>query len=119
VSIKGTHEMKCVIVISMCMMALTGCATRSKVAQELALGMTRTEVLHKAGKPFSKSCRRDADGNLIEVWSYNETTWDDGGWTADRTIITTNIYFENDEVKSYENAGERAVASPDSMVIVL
>lgn len=104
----------------MCMLTiLTGCATRSTICQNLALGMTKQEVLVSAGKPYSKSCRKDSEGNIIEVWSYNETTWDDGGWTYDRTIVTTRILFENNEVKSFENAGERAVAGRDNTLLIL
>jgi hypothetical protein len=81
--------------------------------------MTKQEVLIKVGKPFSKSCSKDADGNIIEVWSYNETTWDDGGWSENRTILKTNVLFdEKGTVKSYENAGERAVADPTSAIFI-
>lgn len=86
---------------------LSGCATTSQVAQDISLGMTSQEVLKNSGKPFSKNIYQDCEGNIIEEWSYKETTWDDGGWSWDKTIINTVVIFENDKVKSLSNAGER------------
>jgi len=89
------------------LITLSSCATTSMVTQDIALGMTTQEVLSKAGKPFSKSVYKDAAGNVIDEWSYKETTWDDGGWSWDKTIINTVVIFENSKVKSFGNAGER------------
>lgn len=86
---------------------LSGCATTSQVAQDISLGMTSQEVLKNSGKPFSKNIYQDSEGNTVEEWSYKETTWDDGGWSWDKTIINTVIIFENGNVKSLSNAGER------------
>lgn len=55
---------------------LIGCATTSKVAQNITLDMSTDEVLRKSGKPFSKNAFKDSVGNVIEEWVYRETTWD-------------------------------------------
>jgi len=86
---------------------LSGCATTSVVTQDIALGMTKQNVISKAGKPFSKNGYKDSSGNIIDVWSYKETTWDDGGWSWDKTVISTEVVFENNKVQSFGNVGER------------
>jgi hypothetical protein len=83
------------------------CATTSMVTQDISLGMTKKEVISKAGKPFSKNSYKNNSGSIVDEWSYKETTWDDKGWSWDRTIINTVVIFENDEVKSFGNVGER------------
>ena len=89
------------------LMILSSCATTSMVSQDIELGMTKHEVLSKAGKPFSKNVYKDSTGNVIDEWSYKETTWDDGGWSWDKTIVNTIVIFENNKVRSFGNAGER------------
>ena len=77
------------------------------VTQNIDLGMTTQEVQNKVGKPFSKNVYKDREGNVIAEWCYKETTWDDGGWSWDRTVINTIVFFENDKVKTFGNLGER------------
>lgn len=89
------------------LLLLSSCATTSMVTQNIDLGMTTHEVRSKAGKPFSKNVYKDHTGNVIAEWLYKETTWDDGGWSWDRTIINTIVVFENNKVKSFGNSGER------------
>ena len=88
-------------------LGLAGCATTSRVTQNLSLGMNTDEVLRKTGIPFSKNASRDARGDIIEEWIYRETTWDDAGWTWDRTIINTVVKFRNGKVESFGKEGER------------
>jgi len=78
-----------------------GCATTSRVAQNISLGMTTQEVLRVAGKPFSKNIAKDAAGNAVEEWFYRETTWDDAGWSWDRTIVNSIVTFKNGKVESF------------------
>src|SRR3989338_2712658 len=88
-------------------LSLIGCVTTSKVAQNITLNMSTDEVLRKSGKPFSKNAFKDSEGNAIEEWVYRETTWDDGGWSWDRTLINTVVKFKNDKVESFGKEGER------------
>ncbi len=86
---------------------LSGCATQSAIVQDLSLGMTSQEVLRKGGSPFSKNVYKDINGNVVEEWSYKETTWDDGGWSWDKTVINTIVIFENNKVIAFKNNDER------------
>ncbi len=98
--------MKKLVFLLMCL-GLIGCATTSKVTQNISLGMTADEVIRKAGIPFLKNASRDAEGNAAEEWIYRETTWDDAGWSWDRTIINTVVRFRNGRVESFGKEGER------------
>ena len=90
------------------MVLMEGCATTSRVAQNISLGMTTQEVLRVAGKPFSKNIAKDAAGNAIEEWFYRETTWDDAGWSWDRTIVNSVVTFKNGKVEGFsKNDKER------------
>ena len=82
-------------------LGLVGCATTSRVAQKISLGMTTDEVRKAAGQPFSKNVMKGSDGNAIEEWVYRETTWDDGGWSWDKTQINTVVAFKNGKVESF------------------
>lgn len=99
---------KIITIAFVSILLLSGCATTSKVAQNISLGMTTQEVIKSSGKPFSKNISKDSEGCIIEEWSYRETTWDDGGWSWDRTIVNTVITFENGRVKSMSNEGEKS-----------
>ncbi len=83
------------------MILVGGCATTSRVAQNISLGMTTQEVLRVAGKPFSKNIAKDAAGNAVEEWFYRETTWDDAGWSWDRTIVNSVVTFKNGKVEGF------------------
>lgn len=80
-----------------------GCATTSKVTK-VDLGMNQTEVTAAIGRPYKKEASTDPSGKLIETWSYQDTTWDDGGWSWNRTIVHSNIIFVNGVVSSIGNA---------------
>jgi len=68
--------------------------------------MTQPQVLRSVGKPFSKSAEQ-RDGAVIETWVYKETTWDQGGWSWNRTVSDSEIVFRNGRVVSYGIAKER------------
>ena len=68
--------------------------------------MTQLQVLRSVGKPFSKSAEQ-RDGAVIETWVYKETTWDQGGWSWNRTVSDSEIVFRNGRVVSYGIAKER------------
>jgi hypothetical protein len=80
---------------------VSGCATTSRVAQNISLGMSPQEVQSAAGKPFSRNLMKDAEGNGIEEWTYRETIWDDGGWSWDKTIINSVVTFKNGKVEKF------------------
>ena len=85
---------------------LGGCTTTSRVAQNISLGMTTQEVVIAAGKPFTKNINKDEEGNTVEKWFYKETTWDDGGWTWDRTIVNSVVTLKNGKVESFLKDGD-------------
>lgn len=103
----NSDKSRSIICLILSLITLVGCATTSQVAQSVTLGMSPQQVLVSSGKPYSKNIYRDSEGNYIEEWSYKETTWDDAGWSWDKTVINTVITFENGQVKSMNNAGER------------
>jgi len=85
---------------------VTGCATTSHVAQNISLGMSAQEVHKSDGEPYSKDISKDAKGNVVERWYYKETTWDDGGWSWDRTVVNSVVTFKNGKVESFSKAGK-------------
>ena len=91
------------------MILVEGCATTSRVTQNVSLGMTTQEVLAVAGKPFSKNIAKDAAGNAVEEWFYRETTWDDAGWSWDRTIVNSVVTFKNGRVESFSQGRQRTL----------
>lgn len=68
--------------------------------------MTQAQVVRSVGKPFSKSAEQ-RDGGVIETWVYKETTWDQGGWSWNRTVSDSEIVFRNEKVVSYGVVKER------------
>jgi len=98
---------------------LVGCATTSKVVQNVTLGMTTQEALRAGGRPFSKNAYQDTSGDMVEEWTYRETTWDDGGWSWDRTILNTTLVFRNNKLVSFGNTGSQwktRVPAPDIVI---
>lgn len=67
--------------------------------------MTQAEVLRSVGKPFSKSADV-VNGVSVERWGYKETTWDQGGWSWNRTVSDSEIIFRNGRVASFGIAKE-------------
>jgi len=99
---------KCIIIILLCCVFISGCfATSSKVTQRLSLGMTTSEVATLIGYPFSKNAYTNSRNNSIEEWEYKETTWDDGGWSWDKTQISSILFFENGKLKAFNKSNER------------
>lgn len=76
-------------------LALCGCQTSSKVAAKIDLGMSQEQVVQAVGKPLKKSAFLDVSDDKIEVWQYQETTWDDAGFSWDRTIVRSQLTFRN------------------------
>lgn len=79
-----------------------GCATTSRV-NKIDLGMSASQVVSTIGQPYKKQRTTDSRGNRIEVWSYQDTTWDEGGWSWNRTVVHNNVVFVNGQVKSITN----------------
>ena len=76
------------------------CQTTTRTTNRIAVGMTQEEVIHSVGAPFSKSAEIQ-DGVSIEKWIYKETTWDQGGWSWNRTVSDSAVIFRNGKVVSY------------------
>jgi hypothetical protein len=62
--------------------------------------MTQAEVLRAVGAPFSKTAEEQS-GVTVEKWIYKETTWDQGGWSWNRTVSDSAVVFRNGRVVSY------------------
>src|SRR6266581_7118996 len=85
---------------------IVGCQTTTQTTNRVSVGMTQAEVLRSAGKPFSKSAEQKG-GALVETWIYKETTWDQGGWSWNRTVSDSAIVFRNGRVVSFGVEKER------------
>jgi len=81
------------------------CQTTTRTTNQISVGMTQAEVIRAVGKPFSKSAEV-ADGVAMEKWVYKETTWDQGGWSWNRTVSDSAIIFRNGKVVSYGVASQ-------------
>lgn len=86
---------------------LTGCQTTSKIAAKIDLGMTKEQVLAAVGKPLKKAAFMDTNGDKIEVWKYQETTWDDAGFSWDRTIVRSQLTFKNNQLVAIGDLPDR------------
>ena len=62
--------------------------------------MTQDEVRRAVGAPFSKAAEQH-DGVTLEKWIYKETTWDQGGWSWNRTVSDSAVVFRNGRVVSF------------------
>ena len=62
--------------------------------------MTQAEVIRAVGLPRSKSAQIE-DGVSVEKWIYKETTWDQGGWSWNRTVSDSAVVFQNGRVVSF------------------
>ena len=82
-------------ILTLLFVLTTGCQTASKVAAKVSLGMTNQQVTAAVGNPLKKAAFMDTNGDRIEVWQYQETTWDDGGWSWDRTVVRSQLTFRN------------------------
>src|SRR5437899_9822211 len=84
----------------------SACQTTTQTTNRIAVGMTQAEVLRAVGPPFSKSAE-ERDGATVEKWIYKETTWDQGGWSWNRTVSDSAVIFRNGRVVSYGVEKER------------
>src|SRR5437879_10462080 len=84
----------------------SACQTTTQTTNRRAVGMTRAEVLRAVGAPFSKSAE-EREGVTIEKWVYKETTWDQGGWSWNRTVSDSAVVFRNGRVVSFGVEKER------------
>ena|SRR5437762_13879268 len=100
--------MKSTSLVLSCVCLFLGCQTTTHTTNRISVGMTQAQVLQSVGKPFSKSAQQ-RDGTLIETWIYKETTWDQGGWSWNRTVSDSEIVFRNGKVVSYGVARERHI----------
>ncbi len=91
------------IVIALC---LSACQTTTQTTNRIAIGMTKAQVVAAVGTPHSKSAETRG-GVLIEKWIYKETTWEQGGWSWNRTVSDSAIVFQNGHVVSYGVEGEQ------------
>jgi hypothetical protein len=94
-------------IISLIVIALSisACQTTTQTTNRIAIGMTKAQVVAAVGTPHSKSA--ETRGRvLIEKWIYKETTWDQGGWSWNRTVSDSAIVFQNGHVVSYGVEGE-------------
>lgn len=85
---------------------LCSCATTVSTTDHLTLGMTQQQVQEAAGRPYRKSASM-VNGTPAEQWIYRETTWDQGGWSWNRTVMDTAVVFQNGRVVSYGPYQER------------
>ncbi len=94
-------------IISLIVIALSisACQTTTQTTNRIAIGMTKAQVVAAVGTPHSKSAETRG-GVLIEKWIYKETTWDQGGWSWNRTVSDSAIVFQNGHVVSYGVEGE-------------
>jgi hypothetical protein len=88
-----------IIFILFTVFALLGCATTSKVTK-IDQGMNKAQVAATIGHPYKKATFTDKKGNQIDVWSYQETMWDNGGWSPNKTIVSSDVVFVNGTVNN-------------------
>src|SRR5438874_4960100 len=98
--------MKATLIAFAALAALSACQTTTQTTNRIAVGMTEAEVLRAVGPPFSKSAE-ERDGTTVEKWIYKETTWDQGGWSWNRTVSDSAVIFRNGRVVSYGVEKER------------
>ena|ERR1043166_921183 len=85
---------------------IMSCQATAQTTNRISVGMTQAEVVRAVGKPFSRSA--DVVGGVpVETWVYKETTWDQGGWSWNRTVSDSEIVFRNGRVISFGVARER------------
>jgi hypothetical protein len=99
-------HMKITRIILGATLLLAACQTTTQTTNRITVGMTHAQVLRAVGTPFSKSAE-ERDGVTVEKWIYKETTWDQGGWSWNRTVSDSAVIFRNSRVVSYGVATER------------
>jgi len=68
--------------------------------------MTPSDVLSLTGTPYRKTASIQK-GVPTEEWIYRETTWDQGGWSWNRTVLDNAVVFQAGKVISYGPIQER------------
>ncbi len=100
--------MKNLIILLFIAFGLSGCFKRDSVISNKAeLGMTKEEIIEKFGKPTKRSLHTDDHDNAIEVLFYKETTWDDGGWSYDKTVLNNMLILRNGKLIAIEQGDEQ------------
>jgi len=86
---------------------LVSCFQRTgQLSSKVDLGMTKEQIVKKCGPPMKRSLHVDDHGNKIEVLYYKETTWDDGGWSWNRTILNNMFILRNNLLIAIEQGDE-------------
>ena len=102
-----TRSLLVIVVLVALVCCVTSCQTTSKVGQKVSIGMTSQQVLSAVGNPLKKSAHKDGSGLVVEEWTYKETTWDDAGWSWDRTMVTSILTFENGKLTAIGQGPEQ------------
>ena len=68
--------------------------------------MAQSDVLKVLGKPYNKSASLN-QGIPTEKWIYQETTWDQGGWSWNRTVHDSAVTFQNGRVVGFGTEQEQ------------
>lgn len=91
---------KVIFLLGVFVVLFQSCTTTSIVASNVDVGMNGEQVRMAAGAPWAKNKCKDSDGSVKEEWIYRETTWDDGGWSWDRTMFNTHVIFKGNKVEA-------------------
>ena len=102
------HILIITALICLTLISLTACQTTVKATDHISLGMTSSDVIAHAGSPYRKTASIQ-NGIPTEQWIYRETTWDQGGWSWNRTVMDTAILFQGGKVISYGPFQERHI----------
>jgi len=97
-----------IALIALIIVGIGGCQTTTQTTNRISIGMTQAQVIGAVGKPFSKSAAI-IDGVPTETWIYKETTWDQGGWSWNRTVSDSEVVFRSGRVVSFGVAKERHI----------
>jgi hypothetical protein len=100
--------MKFLPTIALVAVLTVGCQTTTQTTNRITIGMSQSQVISAVGKPFSKSAAI-VDGVSREKWIYKETTWDQGGWSWNRTVSDSEVVFQSGRGVSFGIAHERHV----------
>ena len=102
------QRLRQIVLLCLIIVSAGGCQTTTQTTNRISIGMTQAQVIGAVGKPFSKSAAI-IDGVPTETWIYKETTWDQGGWSWNRTISDSEVVFRNRHVVSFGVAKQRHI----------
>lgn len=101
--VKG-GKMEKIIGLLILAVLINGCVTTSSITPNLAIGMTKQEVIAKCGKPMQAGAVKDKDGRILESFMYREIlsqgTLGLGGYAPP---VITYVYFADGKVVYYGN----------------